>query len=226
MIRFVNDFLSIGLPNQVSPPDPIIRKYNSNGHRAKDVENLDTSNYILFGGCSHTEGYGLEVEEIYTHHVAKEFNIDYYNMGVGGSGCDVMFYNLMTWLYKYEHKPKLILCQWSFPLRYARFHDDKDISHVQTEGSWSESSQAEFSILGQRIGYFPLRTQLYYNIIKNVKIPVVHVTFHNYNNKILKDYIPVVELDKARDNMHCGPLSHTQLARSVITHIKQKNLLV
>jgi len=226
MIRFVNDFLSIGLPYTESPPDPIVRKYNSNGHRSKDIKDLKLDNYILFAGCSHTEGYGLEIEEVYPHHVSSALNMDYYNLGVGGSGCDVMFYNLMTWLFKYQHKPKLIVLQWSFPLRFARMHDDGDPEHVQTEGSWSEDKQASFAITGERIGYFPLRTRLYYNITKQLNIPVVNITFNHFNIKSVKDFISMQEHDKARDGMHLGPLSHKSLAHNIVNHIQSNNLLV
>lgn len=226
MLYVVNDFLGSGQANKITPVDPVIHRYNSNGHRSKQVEDLDIDNYILYLGCSHTEGVGLEPEEIYTHHVSKQLDMDYYNMGVGGSGCDVMFYNLMTWLFKYKHKPKLIVLQWSFPLRYARFHDDNDPTHIQTEGSWSSHAHIQFSILGERIGYFPLRNQLYLNVTKQLGIPIVHVSFPEYMNKILKNYIEVKELDKARDNQHLGPISHSDLATRIVSHIKDNNLLV
>jgi len=226
MIRFVNDFLSTGLPYHVSPADSMIHKFNSNGHRSKNVEDIDTSNYILFAGCSHTAGYGLEVEEIYTHQLAHHLNMDYYNMGVGGSGCDVMFYNVMTWFHKYEHKPKLIVLQWPFQLRYARSHDDKNSDHVQTEGSWSKEDCINFSILGERIGYFSLRTKLYYNLLNQLNIPIVNVSFSEYSNKIISDYIEFQDLDKSRDGMHLGPISHSKLSLGIVNHIKNNNLLV
>ena len=35
--------------------------YNEYGHRSKNISDIDLDNYILFTGCSHTEGVGLEL---------------------------------------------------------------------------------------------------------------------------------------------------------------------
>lgn len=225
MIRFVNDFLCSGAPNEVSASTPK-HIFNSNGHRAKDIKSLDTNNYILFAGCSHTEGCGLEIEEIYTHQLAQHLAMDYYSMGVSGSGCDVMFYNVMMWLHKYEHKPKLVVLQWPFQMRYARLHDDKNPDHIQTEGSWSKDEHVQFSIIGEKIGYFPLRTKLYYNMLKQLNIPIVNISFPDYNSKILSDYVKFQEYDKARDNEHLGPISHYKLSIDIVNYIQKNNLLV
>jgi hypothetical protein len=40
-------------------------KRNSLGHRCNDADKIDLNNYILFTGCSHTEGVGLELEKTY-----------------------------------------------------------------------------------------------------------------------------------------------------------------
>lgn len=226
MIRFVNEFLSSGLAFQDSPPNPVAFIRNSNGHRSKDLSEIDTSNYILAAGCSHTEGYGLEIDEIYCNVLSKTLNMDCYNMGIGGSGCDVMFYNTLKWLLKYEHKPKLILLQWPFPFRYARMHDNGMEDHVQTEGSWSQEDPSKFMILGGKLKYFTLRTQLYFNIINEINVPKIHINFTDYNNTILKDYIIFNQLDKARDNQHLGPISHKKLADEILFYIKKNNLLV
>lgn len=226
MLHFVNDFVGASNPHTITEFPPVIYKYNSNGHRTKEVESLDFDNYILFGGCSHTEGLGLELEEIYTHQTSNQLNLDYYNIGIGGSGLDVMFYNIMTWLAKYNHKPKIIVLQWSFPLRYSRFHDDRNPLHIQPEGSWSKDQYADFLITGERIGYFPLRTKFYYNLLNQLNIPIVNISFPDYGNKILPNYINFVEYDKARDNMHLGPISHYKLSIDIINYIQKNNLLV
>lgn len=212
MLRFTNDFISVGYPYMVSPGNPVFT-YNENGHRSKPLSVLDKSNYILFLGCSHTEGYGLEVEETYPHVTSKLLGLDYYNLGIGGSGCDVMMYNLLTWLHKFEHKPKLLVIQWPFHLRYIR-QSNEGIYNLQTEGNWSKDLYLDFLLNGDRVGYFSLRTRLYIKLLENIKIPKIYVSFPEYNRQ-LEDYIVFQELDKALDNQHLGPKSHRLLSQKI-----------
>lgn len=228
MLYLNGDFIGAGQSNQIVNHDfGITHYYNSNGHRTKDLKDLD-NDYILSLGCSHTEGVGLELNETYSHRISQSLNLDYYNMGVGGSGCDVAFYNLMTFLSKQKNKPKIIVFQWSFHLRFARFSTEKnDGLHVQSEGSWSTSAPSEFAILGERIQYFKFRTHMYHNIVNLLDIPVVHVTFEEYHNKIVTNYVKVAAIpnDKAKDNVHLGPLSHKELSENILKKIKQDRLL-
>jgi DNA polymerase III alpha subunit len=53
------------------------------------IEDIDLNNYILFIGCSHTEGIGLELQTTYPYLVSEELKCDYYNLGLGGTGIDV-----------------------------------------------------------------------------------------------------------------------------------------
>jgi len=39
--------------------------FNNQGHRSKNFKDIDQDNYILFTGCSHTMGIGLELEKTY-----------------------------------------------------------------------------------------------------------------------------------------------------------------
>ena len=42
----------------------------------------DQDNYILFIGCSHTMGVGLELEKTYPHILSEKLKMDYYNLAV------------------------------------------------------------------------------------------------------------------------------------------------
>ena len=81
--------------------------FNNYGHRCKNVEDVDLDNYILFVGCSYTEGMGLYLEDGFPYILSQKLNCDYYNLGLAGSGIDIQLHNLTTWLLKYN-KPKLL----------------------------------------------------------------------------------------------------------------------
>ena len=59
----------------------ITYQYNEYGHRCKSIHDIDLDNYILFAGCSHTEGVGLELETTFPYLVSNQLGNDYYNMG-------------------------------------------------------------------------------------------------------------------------------------------------
>ena len=49
---------------------------NSNGHRCKNIDEIDLNNYILFIGCSHTEGIGLKLEDTYPYLLSNKLECD------------------------------------------------------------------------------------------------------------------------------------------------------
>ena len=55
----------------------IIYNYNSLGFRCKEPNELDFDNYVLFTGCSHTEGVGLALEDTYPYKIAEHLKTDF-----------------------------------------------------------------------------------------------------------------------------------------------------
>ena len=51
------------------------------------------------------------------NHVYQEFNKSYYNLSMGGSGIDTMFYNFNIWIDQFP-MPKMIFFYWSHLNRY------------------------------------------------------------------------------------------------------------
>jgi hypothetical protein len=97
-------------------------KYNSNGHRSCEIDQLNYD-YILFSGCSITEGVGLQEEDCYTHLVAKKLNKQFYNLGVGGSSPSIAIRNIITFLTKLKNNlPYAIVIQWPHFYRYYSIH--------------------------------------------------------------------------------------------------------
>ena len=95
---------------------PVTYRYNEHGHRNNDTIqdiNLLTKPYILVIGDSFTEGTGLAVEETYAQQLKEITGLDVYNLGLGGTGIDVMLHNLVIWSTIAVNPPAMVVCQWS-----------------------------------------------------------------------------------------------------------------
>ena len=86
--------------------------FNSYGYRTVEFSEIDPIKpFILFQGCSHTEGVGLHEEDLYAKKLAKRLNLIDVNIAKSGSACDLNFYNSLMWLYSDLPKPKYVLFQ-------------------------------------------------------------------------------------------------------------------
>jgi len=194
--------------------------FNNNGHRCKEIEQIDLDNYILFTGCSHTEGIGLEIETTFPYLVAKELGCDYYNMGIAASGLDVLEYNLLTWFHKVKKKPKFIVIQWPDHSRYVTFGEDN--THILPNGTWNaENEHKRFLLSSEEAGFFHARKYIATRMIESViDVPIIKMTFsslaqYDGNSLILR------RLDYARDCSHTGIKSHISIAEQIVSEYKR-----
>lgn len=198
---------------------------NSNGHRCKEVQDIDLDNYILFSGCSHSEGIGLELENTYPYLISKSLSCDYYNLGLGGTGYDALLHNLITWFSKVKRKPKVVIIQWP---DYTRFVSKCPPEHSKNpdtligNGSWSTQIGVDkFCAIGHDIGFFETRRTMAYKLIKNlIDRPIIEVSYKNsiFNDDTVK-LLPFNK-DYARDFLHYGIFSnikYTSIITSIIT---------
>jgi hypothetical protein len=96
----------------------ILYSYNSLGHRSCELSSLD-KNYILFSGCSFTEGLGLCINDSYTTLVSNHLEKQSYNLGLGGSSPSIAVKNIMLFLTTMKEKhPDYIIIQWPYFWRY------------------------------------------------------------------------------------------------------------
>lgn len=111
--------------------NPIEYKLNSFGFRCNDIEFLE-DDYLLFTGCSYTEGVGLHLENTYPHLIAKKLSKTYYNLAIGGTGPDIVKHNLIMFLsYMYKIKlPKYIIIQWPDFSRLTFFNKNFKRHHI------------------------------------------------------------------------------------------------
>ena len=190
-------------------------EYNNLGHRCKNITDIDLHNYILFVGCSHTEGIGLELEKTYPYLIAKFLNIDYYNLGISSSGLDVFFYNLSSWLIR-NPLPSLIILQW--PDEY-RFSTKKEFSdYIVPHGSWDIDDEIkDFILTGDNIEYFQTRKKYILEYISYLPVPTINLSCGR--ELILPNALNFKEQDKARDLKHYGINTHINISNSIIEQI-------
>lgn len=209
---------------KTQPDDWLYRKlsisyaYNNNGHRSKAIEDIDLDNYILFTGCSHTEGIGLRLEDTFPYKVAKALNCDYYNLAMGGTGIDVLEHNLVTWLSKIKKKPKHLIVQWPDHSRFAAL--SPGYKNLLQSGTWNRDPNAlRFIASAEQSGFFQARKMISYNMIQNmVDMPILDVQFaslESWSNAC----VWLKKIDVARDFCHSGIKSHQDITENILKHI-------
>lgn len=188
---------------------------NSIGHRCKDVSQLDFDNYIMFAGCSHTEGIGLELEKTYPYLLSEKLKCDYYNIAIGGAGLDTVMHNLTVWLNTYK-KPKLLVLQWPHLLRSLIVDSTDQVKSI----SIHDDTYKNFLLVGDEIKYFQSIALLEKIKIDSFGLKTCHVTGNDSNvtNIGITKSAKFIELDQARDN-HNGIMSHAMLAEKLYQQI-------
>lgn len=186
--------------------------YNSNGHRCRDISELDFDNYILFIGCSHTEGIGVTLEDSYPYVLSNLLKCDYYNLGLGATGIDVLLHNLITWFTQFEKKPNAVIIQWPDMSRIIL----KTENDLQPIGVWStDPNIINFITSADIINFFDTRKLLVIKLIESViKVPIVNLSIANLKPTHPKSIFGKV-LDYGRDLAHPGIVSHYKFANSI-----------
>lgn len=191
-------------------------KFNSLGHRCKNTEEIDLSNYLLFFGCSHTMGIGNMLEDTFPYLTAKKLNVDYYNLGLGGAGPDSMFHNLVVWMNQVKEKPKYILWQWPDLARYATINKD---GRVVMHGIWEEDPEVvNFMVSGYCNGFHTSRMKFITTYLDQLNIPVIHISTDAKSEQDRPGtvYYRWIDKDNARDGMHMGIKSNDQLSNQLV----------
>jgi len=146
--------------------------YNNNGHRCKEISDIDLDNYFLVTGCSHTEGIGLKLEDTWPYLLSQKLNCDYYNLAVGGTGIDVVQYNLLSWLSKIKKPPKFIIVQWPYHVRMVL----KDDNIWHPKGIWNTKENIDlekFFVHGNMLGFFESTRMLLKNLLQNISTSTI-----------------------------------------------------
>lgn len=188
----------------------ITYSYNEYGHRCKNVAEIDLDNYILFTGCSNTEGVGLELEKTFPYLTANELGVDYYNLALGGSGIDTMTYNLMMWIHTVKKMPKALVILWPQTTRYARLKENKESLYLELPSCATTSDSEKFMAIGDKINFFET---VRYMSKKTINAAYTCKTIHLKSDHLYRD-------DRARDLSHAGIPSHRSIADYLVRNLR------
>jgi hypothetical protein len=199
---------------------------NSNGHRCKEIKDINLSNYILYAGCSHTEGIGLELEKTYPYLLSKSLGCDYYNISIGGSGIDVLLHNLIVWFGTVKQKPKLVIIQWPFWARYARFTEEPTNTNLQNNYISTISGIKDHTLMeGEGVHYFKTIEHLARIKLNHIiDVPIINVGLAEFPSIINDDFVIFDNSDNARDT-HMGIESNKNLASKLYNRMHEINTI-
>jgi hypothetical protein len=136
-MKFVNGLLGNGLSEQ----------YNSNGHRCKEISEINLQNYILFAGDNGSLGLDKPIEQTFPYLISQKLKCDYYNLSVFNGGLDALRYNLITWcnmckkpkavIISVEFMNSLLISDQNFLAIHAANYNDEVINDITDAGNVS-----------------------------------------------------------------------------------------
>lgn len=187
----------------------ITYKINNLGHRCKNIDDINLDNYILFTGCSHTEGIGLELEKTFPYITANDLGIDYYNLALGGTGIDVMTHNLMMWIHTVKKLPKALIIMWPQTTRYTLLQKDPSLLSLELPSTINANSK-KFMVMGEQLNFFETVQCMSEKIINAAyTCKTIHL-----ESGILQ------QGDKARDLCHAGIQSNRAVADQLVQNLR------
>lgn len=191
--------------------------FNQYGHRCKNIDEIDLNNYILFFGCSHTEGTGNYIEDTFPYIVSQKLSMDYYNLGLRSSGVDVQLHNLFVWVTR-NKLPNYLIWQWPPEPRIPVILKNKKIRQL---GSWC-TDEEEISLLynAQKLKYCSAKRYMVSSILKNLNIPVIEINVDSNPGVFFYQ-----KIDSARDVFHYGPKSNLKLSNTIVNYITNKYII-
>lgn len=102
-------------------------KLNKHCFRADDFKSTKYSNKkkIMFAGCSHTFGIGLDQHETFADIICKEYDAVNWNIGAGGIGNECIALNISQMI-ENGYIPDILYVQWTYLHRQLMIVDKSD----------------------------------------------------------------------------------------------------
>jgi hypothetical protein len=184
---------------------PIQYQFNEVGFRTHPVDQFQ-SDAILVLGDSFTLGLGNNASDRFSNIIEQKLQHQVLNFSLNGASNDWIARKLQQLLALF--KPRAIVVHYTFSHRRERpitdWHDDErtqcepHYSSQENYQNWQENFAKICSLAGN--------TRLVHSFIPNWHDQPV-----NYADLIP----PVVQIDRARDGFHYGPLTHQLIAEKV-----------
>jgi hypothetical protein len=88
--------------------DNVSYTFNKEGFRADEFTD-GVNDSVLFLGCSHTVGIGVDLESSWTYKVASSLGLRHYNLGIGAGSSDTCFRLAHHWIPRLRPKYVMML---------------------------------------------------------------------------------------------------------------------
>jgi hypothetical protein len=181
-------------------------KFNSHGFRCEEFTADPT---IMFLGCSYTFGTGVPSNTSWPEILAKELNMHCANLGQGGGASDTMFRLCHGWIDVI--KPKIVFALHPPGIRFEMINEFQVEYLSPTWGFKQRTFITEWSKDDNNHYFNTLKNNLAIENLcntRNIKFVSVEIEKRQFFN-----------LDKARDLVHPGIVSHNLFAKSVFNLI-------
>ena len=205
----------------------ITYKYNTNGFRAQEFNNINWANSVLVLGCSNVMGIANRVEDSVPSVLQDILGIPCINLGISGSAVDHACWNSLILHENYPH-PKAIVQVWSSTRRYTDFLDvgivkaDYPIFGVPMCPSNVQPWKSHYCVKHS----WELRSKFYVAADRALwkdKTIYFEATFFEHSAKQLE--VPWVnEFDKGRDFDHPGHGSCKAMAELIAKNLKERGI--
>lgn len=210
-------------------------EFNNYGFRCDNFTDYTKHKYrILFLGCSHTEGIGLPVEEIWAYKLLQKINdelgenIPYWTIAMGGTGLDAQtraLYQLNDML-----RPNIIIALFPEASRREIYSGCNYLKYLTEPFKLKKYDDVFFDDrlilyqLGKNLSFLKLIADKYgTKIIGNSTGSCGETYYKEYINQfdfyIYKTDFYTNTVDRARDMMHPGKKSNTQFALKLYDEI-------
>jgi len=181
-MKFVNGLLGNGVSEH----------YNSNGHRCKEVSEINFQNYILFAGDNGSLGLDKPVEQTFPYLISQKLKCDYYNLSVFNGGLDALRYNLITWFTKYK-RPKAVVISCEF--MNSLLVSNSNFTEIKA-ADYNDEIIQDVSNVGNICGFFAGRNILARELLKQYVIcPIYQLRYKNSIQLFDSDFVTDIDYD-------------------------------
>ena len=179
-------------------------KYCFNSERFRSDEFDPDQPAVMSLGCSHTLGVGLPAESTWSYLVSQELQLKNYNLGIGGASNDTAFRMAHYWID--QLRPSVVILLSPEPTRFELHTIDGE---VESYGPWNPGHAQQAQEFVKHWLTNPINATM--DRLKNT-LAIQHLcqTFGiKFVSKDVEHFQPV---DKARDLLHYGSLTHRHMA--------------
>lgn len=178
--------------------------YNSNGHRCKELSELNFRNYLLFAGDNLSLALDKDIEETYPSIISKALRMDYYNISIFNGGLDCTKHNLISWIYN-KPKPKAIILGFEFlnailqcrmgsdEFEYVDYENEiiKDVMNYANTSGFFWGRKKLFNTLLESINDIPIYQILLPNKQYLLDSKITNVSYNNedFDHKLISNKI-------------------------------------